>query len=182
MQSPWSQKWASDPWGQELDMVVSPLCGFWESNLSLLQEQCLLLTAEPFLQPPFYLINNIQIFFLILFFAVFPSGLTFFWNHCNVPLSRDSTASLRESTNGSGLLGLYALEQMGMSSLSFPSLFIRPWFWLTAPLVSSGSGPGCDLAVILLHLVSFFFIFFHASNGSAAILLAVRWDAGTHSF
>jgi hypothetical protein len=46
-----SQKRASDPRKLELDSCKQP-CGYWEQNPGLLERQPVLLTSEPYLQPP----------------------------------------------------------------------------------------------------------------------------------
>ena len=49
------QKRVSDPYGHE------PPCGCWELNSGPLEEQLMLLTIEPSLQPPFLIYVNISI-------------------------------------------------------------------------------------------------------------------------
>jgi hypothetical protein len=66
------QKRASDLLQLELEMTVEIPCGFWELSPGSPQEQPVLLTTEPFLQPkiqsPFFL-------FFFFFYFVFKSIL-----------------------------------------------------------------------------------------------------------
>jgi hypothetical protein len=67
------QKWASDP----ITDGCEPPCGCWELNSGPLEEQSVLLTTEPSLQPPasaFFLFVFVFVFFFVCLFCFFETG------------------------------------------------------------------------------------------------------------